>query len=230
MKTRMRFLISLLLILPVIVLGQRTIGSVSKPASYSLLELSTSTIKGGMGMPQLISFERDSITTTDFISDVKAKGLTIFNESNNSIEYWNGKKWISLYEIKLSNGLNQNGENLELGGTLNKATTVAMEANNLDFSSKGGSFTVAGTGLSVNSAKQVGIGTVTPDQSAALDITATNKGFLLPRIALKGTTDSTTIPNPVIGLLVYNTAQVGQDEFKVFANDIYIYGMVSNGV
>ena len=33
----------------------------------------------------------------------------------------------------------------------------------------------------------VGIGTTSPDASAILDVTATNQGFLPPRIALTGT-------------------------------------------
>ena len=56
---------------------------------------------------------------------------------------------------------------------------------------------------------QVGIGTPTPNASAMLDITATDKGVLIPRIAL---TDAST---PLAGaathensLLVYNTATV----------------------
>jgi hypothetical protein len=52
---------------------------------------------------------------------------------------------------------------------------------------------------------QTGIGTTTPDASAKLDISSTNKGFLPPRITLTSLTDNTTIPNPATGLLVYNT-------------------------
>ena len=36
---------------------------------------------------------------------------------------------------------------------------------------------------------QVGIGTNSPNASAKLDITATNKGLLPPRVALTGTAD-----------------------------------------
>ena len=56
---------------------------------------------------------------------------------------------------------------------------------------------------------QVGIGTNTPNPSARLDITATNKGLLMPRIALTGTGDITTIPSPATSLLIYNTATAG---------------------
>ncbi|CEJ72047.1 hypothetical protein BN1195_04404 [Chryseobacterium oranimense G311] len=51
----------------------------------------------------------------------------------------------------------------------------------------------------------VGIGTASPDQSAILDLKASNKGFLPPRINLNSVTDIVTIPNPATGLLVFNT-------------------------
>jgi hypothetical protein len=52
---------------------------------------------------------------------------------------------------------------------------------------------------------QTGIGTTTPDPSAKLDVSSTNKGFLPPRVTLASSSDITTIPNPVTALLVYNT-------------------------
>ena len=52
---------------------------------------------------------------------------------------------------------------------------------------------------------QTGIGTTTPDASAKLDVSSTNKGFLPPRVTLTSETDNTTIPSPATGLLVYNT-------------------------
>lgn len=56
---------------------------------------------------------------------------------------------------------------------------------------------------------QVGIGTTSPDTSAILDITSTNSGLLLPRIALNSTTDNTTVAGTeAISLLVYNTATI----------------------
>jgi hypothetical protein len=52
---------------------------------------------------------------------------------------------------------------------------------------------------------QTGIGTTTPDASAKLDVSASNKGFLPPRVTLTSGTDTATIPSPATGLLVYNT-------------------------
>ena len=56
---------------------------------------------------------------------------------------------------------------------------------------------------------QTGIGTTTPNASAKLDVYATNKGFLPPRVTLTSTTDATTIASPAEGLLVYNVGSVG---------------------
>jgi len=59
--------------------------------------------------------------------------------------------------------------------------------------------------ISVHLYAQTGIGTTTPEASAKLDVTSSNKGFLPPRVTLTSLTDNTTIPNPATGLLVYNT-------------------------
>lgn len=56
---------------------------------------------------------------------------------------------------------------------------------------------------------QTGIGTTTPHASAKLDVYATNKGFLPPRVTLTSTTDAATIASPAEGLLVYNLGSVG---------------------
>jgi hypothetical protein len=63
--------------------------------------------------------------------------------------------------------------------------------------------------LTAKATGEVGIGTSTPDASAKLDLTATNKGFLPPRVTLTGTADVSTIATPATGLLVYNTATAG---------------------
>lgn len=56
---------------------------------------------------------------------------------------------------------------------------------------------------------QIGIGTINPDASTALDVTATDKGILIPRVALTGSTDTSTITTGnVDGLLLFNTATV----------------------
>ena len=50
-------------------------------------------------------------------------------------------------------------------------------------------------------AQNVGIGTTTPNASAALDISSTDKGFLLPRMT---TAQRNTIVSPAVGLQIFN--------------------------
>lgn len=56
---------------------------------------------------------------------------------------------------------------------------------------------------------QVGIGTSNVNSSAKLQVDASDKGFLPPRVSLTGTADVTTIQNPASGLLVFNTTPAG---------------------
>lgn len=62
-------------------------------------------------------------------------------------------------------------------------------------------FPVALLSLSLSTFSQVGVGTVNPSSSAALDITSTTKGFLPPRM----THAQRNALTPVEGLMIYNT-------------------------
>jgi len=70
---------------------------------------------------------------------------------------------------------------------------------------------------------QVGIGTTSPDASAKLEINATDKGFLPPRVALTSASDAATITTPAIGLFIYNTATAGTAPNDVTPG-FYYYG------
>jgi hypothetical protein len=59
---------------------------------------------------------------------------------------------------------------------------------------------------------QTGIGTTTPNASAKLDVTATDRGFLPPRVALTASNvfaPITGTSSAAAGLLIYNTATAG---------------------
>jgi hypothetical protein len=56
---------------------------------------------------------------------------------------------------------------------------------------------------------QTGIGTTTPSASAKLEVYATDKGFLPPRVALTATNSASPVTSPATGLIVYNTAATG---------------------
>lgn len=78
--------------------------------------------------------------------------------------------------------------------------------------------------LPIIAQNNVGIGTNTPDASAKIDISSTDKGLLIPRIALSSTTDAATIPNPATALLVYNTATAGTSPNNVTPGFYYNAG------
>ncbi len=66
--------------------------------------------------------------------------------------------------------------------------------------------------ISFASFAQTGIGTTTPNASAKLDVTASDKGFLPPRVALTATNvfaPITGTSSAAAGLLIYNTATDG---------------------
>ncbi len=66
-------------------------------------------------------------------------------------------------------------------------------------------------------AQNVGISEtpITPDASSILEVQSTDKGVLLPRVALTGSTDNTSITAPVNSLLIYNTASSGTSPNEV---------------
>lgn len=84
---------------------------------------------------------------------------------------------------------------------------------------------------------QTGIGTTTPNTSAKLDVSATDRGFLPPRVALTATNVFSPIvgtSNLASGLLVYNTATAGSTPNNVVPGYYYwngsIWVQISNGL
>ena len=86
----------------------------------------------------------------------------------------------------------------------------------------------------LSSFAQTGIGTATPNASAKLDITATNKGFLPPRLALTATNvfapvtglSGATELATAAGLLIYNTASAGTAPNNVTPGYYYWNGTI----
>jgi hypothetical protein len=94
--------------------------------------------------------------------------------------------------------------------------------------------------LNVNA--QTGIGTPTPNASAKLEVSASDKGFLPPRVALTGTTTFSPVTGlsgitalaTAAGLLVYNTASAGTAPNNVVPGYYYWNGttwvQIANGL
>ncbi len=55
----------------------------------------------------------------------------------------------------------------------------------------------------------VGINTDSPDGSSVLHVSSSDRGVLIPRVALQGCSDRITVLNPALSLLVYNTQESG---------------------
>lgn len=75
-------------------------------------------------------------------------------------------------------------------------------------------------------AQNVGINAsgAAPAASAMLDISATNRGLLIPRVNLTGTGDVTTIATPATSLMVYNQATAGAGATAVTPGYYYYNG------
>ena len=73
-------------------------------------------------------------------------------------------------------------------------------------------------------AQNIGISdeTFTPHSSAGLEIKFSDKGLLIPRVSLLGFNDTTTIPNPIKSLLVYNTNQYLGEGFYFFNGENWV--------
>lgn len=74
---------------------------------------------------------------------------------------------------------------------------------------------------------QTGIGTTTPNASAKLEVSASDKGFLPPRVALTATNVFTPITGTAAsatGLLIYNTASAGNAPNNVVPGYYYWNG------
>lgn len=79
--------------------AQVTIGSGDPPQDFSILEI-ISNDKGGLRLPQMTTDKRDNVLMVSqaWNDEIigKGRGLTIYNISNDCVEYWNKTKWISL--------------------------------------------------------------------------------------------------------------------------------------
>lgn len=81
--------------------------------------------------------------------------------------------------------------------------------------------------LTLSIQAQVGIGTVTPDASAILDVEATDKGMLVPRVDIADLTTAAPVTTPATSLLVYNTNTITGEGFYYWNGTKWV--SISNG-
>jgi len=109
---------SILLMYTTNTVAQITVGSFDKPESFSVLQLEGT---GGLRLPQLQNSDKPNLGTLGSA----AQGLTIYNKTNQRLEYWDGTQWVPLFQIDVLNGLTQNKTGkITLGGTLLYNTSI----------------------------------------------------------------------------------------------------------
>ena len=75
--------------------AQITIGSGEPPSEWSLLYLDASEQRKALHNARLDSLQRENLVPSGTNNET-AGGVMIFNTTNNCLEYWNGKRWVSL--------------------------------------------------------------------------------------------------------------------------------------
>ena len=95
---QLSIILALALFFSLPVRAQVTIGEQKNPEDFSILELSTEKLKGGLRLPQLTKTQRNALSDT-WKGTAQAgdlKGLVIYNTDNNCLEFWSGTDWISM--------------------------------------------------------------------------------------------------------------------------------------
>ncbi|SEM53879.1 hypothetical protein SAMN05421856_10467 [Chryseobacterium taichungense] len=182
---------------------------INNTSPKATLDISPNTIDGskpeGLLIPQL---DGNSLKTTAY--GTSQKGVIVYaksaasptdtktvNVTTEGYYFYDGSVWQKMTGAAAGDTTNDAWVNDTTNGLVKLGTKAdgTVRAVGADFVAKDNG--------------QVGIGTSSPDASAALEVASTNKGMLIPRVALTGSTDQTTIPSPATGLMAYNTGAAG---------------------
>lgn len=178
----------------------------TNPNPNALLDLDATTTNGGLLLPRV------NLTGTNSFAPMSANvaGMIVYNTATTSVGpnqvtpgyYFNdGLKWIRTADTSVSSG-----DGWSLDGNASTSPGIGANENYLG-TSDGEDLIIATAGaerVRVLSTGEVGIG-ASPNNSAALDISASDKGVSFPNVNLLTVSDAATIASPVPGLMVYNT-------------------------
>lgn len=160
-----------------------------EPLANQAVSLKMSILEGSSGSAQYV--ETHTVTTNSFgLIDLKIGGGAIVSGTLEGVQWSTGNKFLKL-EVDVAGGNSYTEvstvELVSVPYALNAATSAD---NRWDFS---------GNNIKNNNTGIVSIGS-SAESSAKLDISATNKGLLIPRVTFANR------PNPAVnGLLIYQT-------------------------
>jgi hypothetical protein len=201
--------------------AQVGINNTSPKATLDITAKTSGTKPEGLIIPQLTGDQIRAATTATPtpVYGSNQKGLMIYatvadsaptgataNITSPGYYYFDGSAWQKMNGTAAGDTTNDAWVN----DTTNGLVKLGTKAD--------GTARTAGADFVAKDNGQIGIGTSSPDASAALDITSTNKGMLIPRVALTGATDAITVPSPATGLLVYNTNNSVIDGVGIYLN------------
>jgi len=153
--------------------AQVNIGADVAPKSFSVLELQgqyEDGIYGGLRLPQLTTAQRNAITGLNI---PEAVGLTIFNTTDNRIEFWDGADWKSVgsdvpqFTTTQRNAMSVGWNNSNSGFMIFNTTTNRIEFwNGTEWKSLGG---------------DIQLPVVSPEERDAMSVgwSISNSGFMI---------------------------------------------------
>jgi hypothetical protein len=215
---------------------------------YQQLSINGNAISISNGNTINIPADADSNPTNEFQNlSINGNAISISNgntitiptdaDSNPTNEFQNLS--INGNTISISNG---NSINLSDNSATNEIQVLSVSNDTIFLSNGGFAVVPSKTPFYINNSttdaggnKQtsiyrngaVGIGSDnTPESSAQLDVNATDKGFLPPRVSLQATNNPLPINTPAAGLLVYNTATAGTPPNNVIPGYYYWNGIM----
>jgi hypothetical protein len=211
---------------------------------YQQLSINGNAISISNGNTISIPAEADGNPTNEF-QNLSINGNTISISNGNSINLSDNSATNEFQNLSINGNTlsisNGNSINLSDNSATNEIQVLTVSNDTIFLSNGGFAVVPSKTPFYINNSttdaggnKQttiyrdgaVGIGSDnTPESSAQLDVNATDKGFLPPRVALQATNNPLPITSPAAGLLVYNTATAGTPPNNVKPGYYYWKGL-----
>lgn len=128
--------------------AQVTIGSNNPPAEFAALQIDG--VNQGLRLSRLSTTDRDKLNVSGVDA---ARGLVIYNTTNEAIEFYDGSVWRPLAKsLEFENGIHKDvvSGKVLLGGNLTEPTTIIQGTNPMNFTTGTGIFSVNTNVLAIN--------------------------------------------------------------------------------